>query len=1512
MSGARRARTERAVAITGIGCRFPGGITDPAGFWRLLCEGGSVVSAIPPDRMEVGRWFDPQPAVPGRMMTRWGGFLDGIDAIDAGFFGLSPREAERLDPQQRLLLECAWEALEDAGEDITRLAGSHTGVFVGQWLSDFEARLFADPEAVDFYMTLGSGRYASAGRISYLLGLRGPSLTLDTACSSSLAAVHLAVQSIRSGESDLALAGGASIILQPHISIAYSQSRMMAADGRCKFGDAGADGYVRSEGVALIVLKPLARARADGDRIHAVIRGSAVNNDGRSSGSMGTPSRIGQEELLRAAYADAGISPGRVGYVEAHGTGTLAGDPVELGALAAVLGEGRAPGSRALVGSVKTNLGHTEGTAGVAGLIKAALALEHGLIPASLNCTTLNPAIPWDAMPCAIARTPVAWPEDAARIAGVSAFGIAGTNAHVVLAAAEVVAAPAPAVPAGPMLLPLSARSPQALRALAGRYADLLATDDAPALADVCWSAATRRTALEYRAAFVATDRAGMVEALRQYAGEDRAVPAVDPAARPKIAFVMPGQGAQWRGMARELMACEPKFRDALARCDAAARAHVDWSILDQLAAEPGSTADLFDRIDVIQPVLVALAIAYAELFRARGIIPDAVVGHSMGEVAAACVAGALDLDQAMGIICRRAALMRGVSGRGAMALVDIGFEAARERIRGCADRVAVAVSNSPRSSVISGDPAAVAEVMAGLDRENIFCRLVKVDVASHSPQMAPLAAELAAALADLAPAPTNSPMWSTVRARRVDGSELDATYWAANLREPVRFADTVAALIADGVSAFVELGPHPVLLPAIEQSAQAAGEKVAAIACGRREEPEAATMLAAVGALWAAGHPVDWRRILPASRCVPLPFYPWQRERLWVEQAEIAAPQARAARPKLDAELRGFLHRLQWEPCDPPAIASVPEAPVARWLVLAADAAGSAFATALADAGASAATAPLAELEAAISAWAGGARKPGGILLLADDTGDTPFLPLRLLQAVLAARWTVPPRLWLATSGAQAVTTDARVSVDQAALWGAARVIAEEHPEFWGGLADLDPADPVADAADLARHLLASRGHGDRDGEDQVAWRRRRRHALRLVADSGEGSAVTLRADAAYLITGGLGDIGLHIARELAERGARRLVLLGRTPLPERAHWSTVAADTTAGARIAAIRALEAQGVAVQVAAVDVGDEAALAAFLDRYRAEAWPPIRGVVHAAATLSNQLAAAMDRTAFDAVLAPKLRAAQHLDRLLPDLDLFILFSSMSGFLAHPGIANYAAANAGLDAIAQDRRTRGLPTLSIAWGPWDGTGLLASGASGATIVPEFLRQGMRPFSPAQGRTLFTALAGRSDAAIAVLPVDWRAFRRAHAGRDLPLLRGIAGTTDSTDIATRLAAASAADRRRLIEGMVREAVAKILKIAPARLDPRKALGAMGLTSLLAMELRNALEAALGRPLSATLAFNHPTVDALVAHLAGAAPAPETPAVQLAPVLPAALADRLEEVAALTDADVVAALRA
>jgi len=1818
-------RPPAPVAIVGIGCRFPGGATDPDSFWRLLLEGRDAITEIPADRIDLAHYFDPRPATPGRMATRWGGFLDGIDRFDAAFFGISPREAERMDPQQRLLLECAWEGLEDAGVDPLALEGSDTGVFVGQWVSDFESRLFADPESLDLLMTTGSGRYALAGRISYALGLRGPSLSLDTACSSSLAAVHLAVRAIQHGESQLALAGGVNLILQPHISIAYSQSRMMAPDGRCKFGDAEGDGYVRSEGAGLVVLKPLARALADGDRVYAVVRGSAVNNDGRSSGVMGRPSRVGHEEMLRTAYRDAGLPPSSVSYVEAHGTGTRAGDPVEIDALARVLGEGRTAGSVCLMGSVKTNIGHTEGAAGVAGLIKASLALHHQRIPPSLHCKTPNPTVAWDSMPMAIAREGAAWPRgEAPRVVGVNSFGIGGTNAHVVLEeapppAAVESAAFAPAT-AGAVsadgasavrarssaLLVLSARSEAALRALAARYADRLAQAADEGLAAICWNAATRRAALEHRAAFVASGREELIAALRGYATGEAASAegrVREPARSPRTAFVVPGQGAQWRGMARDLWRDEPVFRDALERCDAAARPWLGASLIDQLQAEPGGAGDRFDEIDVVQPLLVSLALAYAAWWSSVGVRPDAVVGHSMGEVAAACLAGALPLEQAMRIICRRSQLMKRASGHGAMAMVDLSMAEAQARLAGREAQLAVAVSNSPRACVVSGEPAAVQALMDELQGEGVFCRLVKVDVASHSPQMQPLADALGAELADLRPAEATVPLYSTVHARRAEGAELGGAYWAANLRQPVRFADTLAQMLGDGIGAAIELGPHPVLLPAMQQTAQAAGRELQAVACGQRDEAGAKGLLGAVGALWASGHAIDWARLLPAAPFTDLPAYPWQRERHWIDAAEMRRPgdqgRSRALRSEhpvlgTGVELAGhppgalwtlslvpgrvpawFEHALHGGALLPAsaylelalaaAQALSPEAGVAiedlrferalhlqpdtpcvlqlqamaqerggmrlsfqthsgdAWLPhaqarmamdtgptaaleapappalatsaeLSGDAAyrrlaalGASFGSrlrcvtrawlqgdeALVEIGADAIDetasrgfvlppaaldacfqsavllAPEGELQLPVEigrvrwlrrpqagAWRVHARRgpggsadaplldvalfdaqgpvlvmqqmrlqalgaqtlqadevfhevhwvPAGALpeaapppgrrwcLLADRGGLAPALAAALQQAgepvalisdpAESGAWSgqdtvelldlraldLPPigsdahetalhglvrtaqalerqalggrvRLRWVTRGAHAVhPQDApALSLEQVPAVGLAAVLAVEQGERWGGLIDLDPAVPAdTQAAALAHRLLHSaEGTLALRAGDGFEPRLRRADARRDLRPA------PWRRDATYLITGGLGGVGRELARWLVNDGVRHLVVASRTPVPARAQWAGLATDSREGRAVAALRELEALGASVTPVALDVADEDALRVWLRAFQAEARPPLRGVFHAAGLTDDRLVRDLDAASLAKVLRPKLRGALNLHRLLPDLDVFVAFSSMAAVMPQAGQASYAAANAFLDALAQQRRAAGQPALSIGWGVWAQTGVM-QGETGRRQQEELQRQGVGAFAPAQALAVLARALAWPRAHVLAMPMDWAGVLRQLAGRRVPLLIELLDAARERLAADAVPASAEsalgplsdpAERRRALELAVREVVGRVLKMPLARIDPRKPLGNMGLTSLMALELRNRLEPIHGKPLSATLAWNYPTVEALTAFLAGedtggAAPAAPPPP-SAAASEPAPLAAVLGDVHQLSDDDAALLLR-
>lgn len=917
-----------AIAIIGLGCRYPG-VKSPQEFWKLLENGVDAIQEVPKERWDWEAYYDPDPEAAGKMYTRWGGFIDGIDQFDPAFFSISPREAANMDPQQRLLLEVAWEALEHAGQRAGELAGSATGVFVGISSNDF-ASLFKSGgtiEQVNPYIGTGTAFSVAAGRLSYSLGLQGPCISIDTACSSSLVAVHLAAQSLRSGECRLAIAAGVNAILSPEGTIYFSRLRAMAHDGRCKTFDATADGYVRSEGCGVVVLKRLSDALADGDRVLAVILGSAINQDGRSNG-LTAPNPLAQQAVVQSALNAAGISPHQVSFVETHGTGTELGDPIEVRALGAVFGDRRTQGDEPAVpvylGAVKANIGHSEAAAGVAGLIKVVLSVQHAQIPAQLHVKELNPLVDWDQYPFVIPNQTTPWPAiNGKRIAGLSSFGFSGTNAHIVLAdpasvspissiepadkaqAVELLSEP-PAV-----LLPISARTPQALQRLAATYQKFLTEpvdgQDLPGLADVVYTASYRTSHHPNRLAVVADSNRAAADLLgawlqgekRPYlvAGEANQASLVE---SPNIVFVFPGQGSQWVGMGRELLQQEPVFRRSIEHCDQAIQKYAGWSLIEKLTSDQAAES-LISEIDVIQPALFAMQVSLAELWMSWGIRPRAVVGHSLGEVAAAAIAGALSLEEAAHIICLRSQLMRRVSGQGAMAVIGINLEEAENLVKPVEHLVSVGVSNGPRSTVISGDPAAIDQIVGDLDRQGIFARRVKVDVASHSVQMEPLRAELVSGLSGLQPHAGLIPVYSTVLNRLVDGSELTEEYWGNNLRNPVRFWSVVQQLVQQGQDVFIEISPHPVLVTAIRDGLKEIGRPGLALPSARKQESERAVMLETVGALYAAGSSIPG--LLPdpqhnPQRQVELPTYPWDHQRFWIQDGRVESASIRYAAP--------------------------------------------------------------------------------------------------------------------------------------------------------------------------------------------------------------------------------------------------------------------------------------------------------------------------------------------------------------------------------------------------------------------------------------------------------------------------------------------------------------------------------------------------------------------------------------------------------------------------------------
>ncbi|WP_437670504.1 type I polyketide synthase [Sorangium sp. So ce131] len=1884
----REAAQSEPIAIIGIACRFPGA-PDLLSFWKLLLEGRDAITEVPPGRWDSGALYDPDFRAPGKINTRWGGFIGGVDGFDPMFFGVSPREAVEMDPQQRLMLELSWEALEDAGISPRSLLDSRTGVFFGAMWQDY-ARLSAI-DRITQHSATGQDLSIIPARVSYTLGLRGPSVAVNTACSSSLAALHSARQSLLLGESTLALVGGVSLMIAPDTSVALSKLGALAPDGRSKTFDARADGYGRGEGGGVVVLKPLSRALLDGDPIYCVIRGSAINNDGFSNG-LAAPSPAAQELVLRDAYSSAGVDPRDVQYIETHGTGTVLGDPIEAGALGAVLGKDRPADRPLLLGAVKTNIGHLEAAAGMAGLIKTALALKHRTVPPNLHFETPNPYIPFDALRLKVPTSCEPWPEREGRaLSGVSSFGFGGTNCHVVLegespedvvlvplaaqdperlsglaarlrdicldgaqhlSVRELCAAAAPhadrghhrmaitartrgdlaarldgllqgrALPgavrgaawerrAGPVFLfggqgsqwlrmgadllrepafrasvercdevmrpylggslveallssdaawledtawvgpaiftlqvslsalvrswgvepsavvgqsigeiaaahvagglslsdaarvicawsrivrrgagrgpmavvelsleearqlllgredkvwvagrispsstvisghsaaidavlselerrgvygraihidyaahspemdpllpelaasldgirprsaavpfystvtgdrvdgaeldasywcknlrepmcfaetverlaraghevflevsphPLLARSvgqclahagvdgialPSMRREEPGRAVlldsvgilytrgqqvafrklypatqpagvaleelfpptaspeEAMRPDEASAplpfllsgrteaalaaqaerlrahldvhaeleLADVAYSLATTRTHFERRAVVVASGRGSLREALGALANGNAAPNLVlgEAKLQGKLTFVFPGQGSQWVGMARALLTTSEVFRKQIEACAEAFSQYLDWPLLSALRDEEGAPS--MERIDVVQPVLFSMMVSLAAVWRSLGIEPEAVIGHSQGEIAGAYVSGALSLEDAAKVVALRSRMLRRHSGRGATLAVEMPAAELLERMERWGERLSVAAVNGPHSTVVAGDPEAVEALLRELESAQVFARKVRTDVAAHSAQMDVFREELEEVLAGLAPRSSQVPFYSTVAAERLDGNELDGAYWFRNLREPVRFADTMQELLADGHRVFIEVSSHPMLSVALNGALEAAGLSGAVVGSLRRNEGTYGRVLLSFSELFARGLGLDWTKVIPRGARVPLPTYPFQRERYWIEaQAPSSPGVARGSREE-------SLYRVDWTAQPLPARPALR----GRWALLSSGGVDRELAAALqADTGA------LERYESLEALQAGLARgEPAPEVVVVACTARSTDLAraahvethgvLSLLQAFIADERLGSSRLVLLTCRAIALQPDEDVAdLGHAPLWGLVRTAQSEHPDRAMVIVDLDEHEASLRA--LPDALAGS--------EPQLALRAGVVRVPRLTRAAAAPAAATrsLDPEGTVLITGGTGTLGALLARHLVDKhGVRWLLLTSRQ------------GPAAKGAEVLQ-RELESRGAHVTLAACDTADRDALGQLLACVPAER--PLTAVIHAAGVLDDGVLGALTPERVSRALRPKVDAALHLHELTRELDLsaFILFSSLVGLLGSGGQGNYAAANTFLDALAHHRRATGLPALSLAWGFWAERAGMSAHLTDADIA-RMARLGMGALSPEEGLALFDLALGRPEAALVparLLTAGWSAGESAIP----PLLRGLVRTTvqqadveepgAKVSLKQRLGALALADRERALLDLVRAEVATVLgHVSLASIEPGRPLKEVGLDSLMAVELRNRLGAATGLRLPVTLLFDHPTPIALVLRL-------------------------------------------
>ncbi len=1482
-------RQREPIAIVGMGCRFPGGVRGPEELWELLAGGGDAVSGFPTDRgWDIEGLYDPDPDHAGTTYARHGGFLHDASEFDAGFFGISPREALAMDPQQRLMLEVAWEALERAGIDPASLRGSTSGVFVGAYASGYGTNADTETEAVEGHILTGVATSVLSGRIAFSLGLQGPAVTIDTACSSSLVALHLAVQALRSGECDLALAGGVTVIVNPTMFVEFSRQRGMSFDGRCKSFSADADGSGWAEGAGLLLVERLSDARRNGHQVLAVVRGSAINQDGASNG-LTAPNGPSQQRVIRTALDNARLSTADVDVVEAHGSATTLGDPIEAQVLLSTYGQDRPEDRPLWLGSVKSNIGHAQAAAGSAGLIKMVLALRNGLLPRTLHAEEPSTHVDWSAGNVRLLTEAVPWTtDDRPRRAGVSAFGISGTNAHIILEEApapddalgletddddESGPAEEPAVEesAAPAVLsgtdvsawPVSGRSAEALAGQAGRLREV-ALAGAFEPADVAWSLATTRSTFEHRAVVVAAGRDELAAGLAAVAtGRPSAgviVGAEAPAGVGRTVFVFPGQGSQWAGMGRELLACSPVFAAKLDECAAALAPFADWSLRDVLTGADGAPS--LEAAEVVQPALWAVMVSLAAVWQAAGVSPDAVIGHSQGEIAAACVAGVLSLEDAARVVAVRGRALTGLGVSGGMLSVVMPADKVAELLEPWGEALSVAAVNGPAATVVSGDPDALTELEKELSRRKVLRWRVPAseDFVAHSAAVDPVEADLLRELARIRPVAGSAGFFSTVHGRWMDGAELDAGYWFANVRQTVRFQDAVTELAGSGYRAFVEVSAQPVLTGAITETLETI-EVAASLVTGtlNRENAGASGLLASLGRAHVAGLAVEWATVLPAGQHVDLPTYAFQHQRYWLR------PASRTPRDRVDSPSANWRYRVEWAPVTDPASTVLS----GTWLVVAPDEASAHDCVrALTERGAETVVLEVGAEGLDRTALAGriaGLDTPfaGVLSLLALDESPLAGLPavptglagtLALVQALGDVEVAAP--LWVQTRGAVSTGPgDVLTNPIQAQVWGLGRVAALEHPDRWGGLVDLPPSWDERTAARLCAVLAGT-------DEDQVAIRPAGIMGRRLAIAPQPRQSTPWTPQGTVLVTGGTGMIGGHVSRWLAERDAARVVLSSRS--------GPAAPDAAAlAARLAAA------GTHVDVVACDIAERADVAGLLERIAADG-PPLSSVFHAAGLGHTTTLAETTVAQHEAITAAKATGATWLDELTGDLDLdaFVLFSSAVATWGGAHQPGFAAATTYLDALAENRRARGLTALSVAWGPWGGGGM--TDEDGAQHME---RRGVRLLDAGPAvEALAQAIDGR-EGTLTVADMDWRRFapaftllRRSLLIETLPevaqaLMEAAAAEASAADgagqaLTARLAGLSRAKQDRLLVDVVCAEAASVLGHASGvDVGPGRAFSDLGFDSLTSVELRNRLSAATGLRLPATLLFDYPT---------------------------------------------------
>ena len=1549
---------ESDIAIVGLSCRFPGS-NNIDEFWQNLLAGVDSISIFDREELELSD----SPSTQSPNYVRAGAILPNIDKFDATFFGYSAREAEIMDPQQRIFLESAWTAFESAGYNPETYPGL-VAVYAGSGMNGYlinnvhphtgfsSHRTFLE-SARDLQVRLTNGKDYLPTRVSYKLNLTGPSLNVQTACSTSLVAVHLACQSLLNGECDLALAGGVAISVPQKTGYLYQEDMICSPDGKCRAFDAEAKGTVFGNGVGVVVLKLLSQALEDGDNIHATIKGSAINNDGALKVGYTAPSVEGQAAVISEALAVADVDASSINYVEAHGTGTSLGDPIEIAALTQAFRESSEDNGYCAIGSVKTNIGHLVEAAGMAGLVKTILSLKHKQIPPSLHFQRPNPNIDFANSPFYVNTTLSEWEanDGTPRRAGVSSFGMGGTNAHVILEEAPQPEDRKQETGNGerPLhLLSLSATTDKALLELAGRYVNYLDSEPEAALSDICFTANTGRKHFDHRLALVADSKEQLRQQLTEIASNPGngivSAPWQHPNSAPSpIVFLFTGQGSQYINMGYDLYATQPTFRDALDRCDEILRPYLDIPLLEVLYPDAGNgkrgNGNRFNAIDetsYTQPALFALEYALYQLWTSWGIEPDIVMGHSVGEYVAACVAGVFSLEDGLKLIAERGRLMQALPSDGEMVSLLAREEQVQAAIRSAIRLksrsnnrqevgVSIAAINGPESIVISGKREPIQTVCAVLEPEGIKTRRLTVSHAFHSPLMEPMLAEFEQVARQINYSSPNIKLISNVTGALATAEVATPGYWCRHVLEPVRFAPSMTTLNRLGARIFVEVGPKPILLGMGRQCLpDHVGQWLPSLHPDRDDWQQLLTSLAT---LYQEGASIDWSGFDgDYSRCrESLPTYPFQRQRYWVEApawyrtgqfdrgrgagGSALEPGANQNGQSADApgicqatdqSLENDLYEVQWHPRSRSELMSPPEPK--HWLIFA-------------DGGVLLAGNHQDENHQSVGEvlvqhlQSNGHRTtvvvPGQkyqcqeegyfclnpdcpeqfrqLLETVPDIGGVVYLwsldsPLTHTVADLAAaavslcstlylvqnlveEYATLPRLWFVTCGAQPVDEQGAVpGLGQSPLWGMKKAIGLEYPELCCSLVDLDPDLQVEGSRlqPLESKRLFEEIAAD-DTEDEVAFRNGTRYVPRLVPGGyEEKTSLVLDNQSTYLITGGLGALGLQVARTFVERGSTSLVLVGRSnPKPEVKDW---------------IKDLEMAGVQVTIAQADVADAEKMAevlAHIDR----TLPPLRGIIHTAGVVDFCGLWQQDWQRFTRVLTAKVQGTWTLHALTQDrpLDFFVCFSSLASLLGSHGLASYGAANGFMDAFAHYRRSLGLPGLSVNWGPWAEVGM--SARLSEDHQQRLSDWGLREIAPDCGLAILEQFLQQETAQVGVLPIEWSKWLQQFSSLP-PFYEQVApsfsGQKESLDFGRELKQLPTAERRSRLVSQLQILVAKTVGLKDAAQVPLEARFVdLGLDSLMAMELRHHLQSSLGCSVRSTVLFRYPTLAELADYL-------------------------------------------